>query len=151
VILVDSSVWVEYDRATGSPQDLRLRELIANGGAIALTEPIIMEVLAGARDEQREADLRRLLGRFVLLNFDSGSDFDAAVRIYRRCRAAGITPRGIIDCMIAAVAWRYRAALLANDADLHRVARVIEIELDPGGPSRPQARPGPGGARPRNP
>jgi predicted nucleic acid-binding protein len=37
----------------------------------------------------------------------------------------------MIDCMIAAVAWRHGATLLANDADLHQVANVIEIELDP--------------------
>ncbi len=130
MILVDSSVWVEYDRATGSPPHLRLRGLIETGGCVAVTEPIIMEVLAGARDERREADLRRLLGRFELLRFDAVTDFDGAVRIYRRCRAAGVTPRGMLDCMIAAVARRRGAALLAHDADMDRVARVIEIELD---------------------
>jgi predicted nucleic acid-binding protein len=130
VILVDSSVWVEYDRATGSPPHLRLKELVEADGPVAVTEPIIMEVLAGARDDRREADLRRLLGRFELLSFDVLSDFDGAVRIYRRCRAAGVTPRGMIDCMIAAVAWRRGATLLAHDADLDRVARVIAVELD---------------------
>jgi predicted nucleic acid-binding protein len=130
VILVDSSVWVEYDRATGSAPHLRLRRLIENAGPVAVTEPIIMEVLAGARDDRREADLRRLLGRFALLSFDAVSDFDGAVRIYRRARAAGVTPRRMIDCMIAAVAWRHGAALLAQDADMDRVARVIGIELD---------------------
>jgi predicted nucleic acid-binding protein len=89
-----------------------------------------MEVLAGARDDRREADLRRLLRRFELLSFDAASDFDGAVRIYRRCRAVGVTPRGMLDCMIAAVAWRRGAALLAHDADMDRVARVIAIELD---------------------
>ena len=44
-----------------------------------------MEVLAGARKEQREADLRRLLLRFELLPFDAVTDFDAVVTIYRRC------------------------------------------------------------------
>jgi predicted nucleic acid-binding protein len=102
VILVDSSVWVEYDRATGSPAHVRLRE----------------------------AELRRLLMRFRLVRFDTVTDFNGAVRIYRICRAAGVIPRGMIDCMIAAVAWRTRATLLAHDADLDRVARVIEIELD---------------------
>ena len=58
------------------------------------------------------------------------ADFDGAVRIYRRCRAAGITPRGMVDCMIASVAWRREATLLAHDADMDRVARVIGIELD---------------------
>jgi predicted nucleic acid-binding protein len=130
VILVDSSVWVEYDRATGSAAGLRLRGLIETGGPVAVTEPVIMEVLAGARDERREADLRRLLMRFELLGFDAVSDFDGAVAIYRRCRAAGVTPRGMIDCMIAAVAWRTGARLLSHDVDMDRVAGVVEIELD---------------------
>ena len=95
-----------------------------------MTEPVVMEVLAGARDDRRETDLRRLLLRFELLPFDPASDFDGAVRIYRRCRAAGVTPRGLIDCMIAAVTWRREATLLAHDADLTRVAAVIGIELD---------------------
>jgi len=130
VILVDSSVWVEYDRATGSPAHRRLKELIEADGPVVVTEPVVMEVLAGARDDQREDDLRRLLRRFEMLNFDSVADFDGAVRIYRRCRGAGITPRGMLDCMIAAVAWRHGATLLAEDADMDRVAGVIEIELD---------------------
>jgi predicted nucleic acid-binding protein len=130
VILVDSSAWIEYDRATGNPVHRRLRSLIETEGPVAVTEPLIMEVLAGARDERRETDLRRLLGRFELLSFDAVSDFDGAVTIYRRCRAAGVTPRGMIDCMIAAVAWRTGAKLLSHDADMDRVAGVVEIELD---------------------
>ena len=121
---------MEYDRATGSAVDGRLSALIETEGPLSVTQPVVMEVLAGARNEQREADLRRLLLRFEFLPFDAVTDFDAAVTIYRRCRRAGITPRGMLDCMIAAVAWRQRAALLAHDADLDRVARVIGIDLD---------------------
>lgn len=130
MILADTSAWVEYDRSTGSPADERLTELIATDGPVAVTEPIVMEVLAGARSDKREDDLRRLLLRFGLLHFDAAADFDGAVRIYRRCRKAGVTPRGLIDCMITAVAWRCGAIVLAHDADLDRVARVIGIELD---------------------
>jgi predicted nucleic acid-binding protein len=130
VILADTSAWVEYDRATGSATDLRLSELIAAAGPVAVTEPVIMEVLAGARSDAREADLRRLLLRFHLHRFDAAADFDGALRIYRRCRQAGLTPRGMVDCMIAAVAWRYQATLLACDADLDHVARVIGIDVD---------------------
>lgn len=65
-----------------------------------------------------------------MLPFDAAADFDAAVRIYRRCRRSGTTPRGMIDCLIAAVAWRRGASLLAADADLTRVARVVGIEMD---------------------
>ncbi|HEY5286072.1 MAG TPA: PIN domain nuclease [Solirubrobacteraceae bacterium] len=130
MILADTSVWVEYDRATGSPSHRRLTGLIESDGPVAVTEPVIMEVLAGARDDKRETDLRRLLSRFELLSFDVVSDFDGATRIYRRCRAAGVTPRGMLDCMIAAVAWRNGATLLAHDVDMDRVADVIDLDLD---------------------
>ncbi len=130
MILADTSAWVEYDRATGSAVDQRLSELIATDGPLAVTEPVVMEVLAGARSDQREEDLRRLLLRFDLLRLDASADFDAAVRVYRRCRRAGITPRGMVDCLIASVAWRQGAMLLAHDADLERVALVIGIGVD---------------------
>ena len=53
-------------------------------------------------------------------------------------RQAGITPRVLVDCLIAAVAKRHEAALLACDVDLDRVARVIGIQLDhSAGPERP--------------
>jgi predicted nucleic acid-binding protein len=130
MILADTSAWVEYDRATGSAVDRRLTDLIAEDGPLAVTEPVGMEVLAGARSEARENDLRRLLLRFELAAVDPTADFEAAARIYRRCRRAGITPRGLIDCLIAAVAWRRGATLLAQDADLYRVAAVIGVEMD---------------------
>ena len=130
MILADTSAWVEYDRATGSAVDERITELVAGGDSLVVTEPVLMEVLAGARNGAREADLRRLLLRCGLRPFDAASDFEAAARIYRRCRQAGITPRGLIDCMIAAVAWRNGDSLLSHDADLERVASVAGVPLD---------------------
>lgn len=136
MILVDTSAWIEYDRATGSAVDLRVSELIATDGPIAadgpiaVTEPVVTEVLAGARSVDRQADLRRLLPRFHLDRFDVGADFDDATHIYRRCRRAGITPRAMTDGMIVSVAWRRGAILLAHDADPERVASVVGIEGD---------------------
>jgi predicted nucleic acid-binding protein len=130
MILADTSAWIEYDRATGSAVDRRIATLISAKGPLAVTEPVIMEVLAGARSDARENDLRRLLLRFDLQRFESACDFDAAALINRRCRRAGITPRGMLDCMIAAVAWRRGAALLAHDVDLDHVAQVVGIEQD---------------------
>ncbi len=130
MILADTSAWVEYDRATGSAVNRRVAELIASDGPLSVTEPVIMEVLAGARSDQRELDLRRLLLRFSLLGFDAAADFDAATYIYRRCRAVGFTPRSMVDCMIAAVAWRHGASLLAQDVDLQRLGQIVGIELD---------------------
>jgi predicted nucleic acid-binding protein len=130
VILADTSAWVEYDQATGSAVHRRVAQLIAADGPLAVTEPVMMEVLAGARSDQRELDLRRLLLRFMLLRFDGASDFDAAARMYRRCRAVGFTPRGMVDCMIAVVAWRHGASLLAQDVDLQRLGQIVGVELD---------------------
>jgi predicted nucleic acid-binding protein len=131
VILVDTSAWVEFDRGTGSPVDRRVEQLLSQELGVATTEPIVVEVLAGARDDRRAADLRRLLLRCQLLNFDPVSDFEAAARLYRQCRNLGVTPGGMIDCMIGAVAWRTGASLLAHDVDLARLAAVMGVEMDP--------------------
>lgn len=85
-----------------------------------------MEILAGARDDRREHDLRRLLQRFKLLRFDPVIDFDAATRIYRTCRRSGVTPRG----MIAAVALRHGASVLAADADMTRVGKIVGVTIE---------------------
>lgn len=130
MILADTSAWVEFDRATGSSVDAKLTQLIAEDGPLAVTEPVVTEVLAGARNDARERDLRRLLQRFHLHPIDPAPDFEAAARIYRQCRKNGITPRGLIDCLITAVAWRTSATLLAHDIDLHRVAGIIGVEMD---------------------
>ena len=132
MILVDTSAWVEFDRATGSPTDVRLTQLIGDAADIAVTEPVIMEVASGARDAQRERQLRRLLASFQLLPFESIVDFDGAGQIYRSCRASAITPRGLIDCMIAAVAARNGASILAHDRDFARMATVMGIVLEAG-------------------
>lgn len=130
MILVDTSAWVEFDRATGSAVDLRLAELIAETDEVAVTEPVVMEVLAGARDDRRERDLRRLLDRFPLVRFDPPVHFPGAVRVYRSCRQAGVTPRGMIDCMIAAVAAGSGVPVLAHDRDFALIADVMDLALD---------------------
>jgi len=131
VILVDASAWVEFDRATGSAVHRRLAELIEGEADVAVTEPVVMEVLAGARDDARALDLQRLMDRNRLLRVDPVVDFAAAARIYRTCRRSGVTPRGLLDCVIASVALRQGAALLTADSDLVRVADVMGITLDP--------------------
>lgn len=135
MILADTSAWVEFDRATDSPVDRRLTQLIAEEAQVAVTEPVIMEVVAGARSDRREQDLRRLLARFDLLRFDPVVDFDAASRIYRTCRRSGVTPRGMVDCLIASVVRRHEATLLAQDADLARMASIIGLRLDEASPA----------------
>lgn len=129
MILVDASAWVEFDRATGSPCHLRLVELVGLGEA-AVTEPVVMEVLAGAKDERRLVDLQRMMRSVHWLPIDPVGDFEGAARIYRSCRGAGVTPRGLIDCMVATVALRTGSALLAADRDFEQIATVVPLRLD---------------------
>ena len=79
-----------------------MTELIGGAGPLVVTDPVVMEIASGARDDAREASLRRLLLRFDLLRFDAAIDLDGATRLYRSCRRVGVTPRGMVDCMIAA-------------------------------------------------
>jgi len=121
-------------RATGSVVHQRVAELITSEGPPSVTEPVIMEVVAGARSDQRELDLRRLLSRFTVLRFDAAW-ISTPQRIYRRCRRAGFTPRGMVDCMIAAVPWWHGASWLAQDMDLERLGQIVGIELDRASPT----------------
>ncbi len=130
MILADTSAWVEYDRATGSAVDRRMTGLIKDGGTdLAVTEPVLMEVLAGARDEGRHRQLDRLLKSFQWIGADPVADFAGAAKVYRACRAEGVTPRGLIDCMIASIAIRSGAELLSADQDFVDMARVLPLTL----------------------
>ena len=131
MILVETSAWVEYDRATESTVDRRLTELITVGADIAMTEPVLMEVLAGARDDRSWSQLRRLLTSFRWISADPVVDFEGAARVYRSCREAGITPRGLIDCMIASIALRTDSPVLTVDRDFVRIADVMPLQFDP--------------------
>ncbi|MEP7159206.1 MAG: PIN domain nuclease [Chloroflexota bacterium] len=130
MILADTSAWIEYDRGTGSRVHLRLRDLVGGADRLVVTEPVLMEILTGATTAAREKALRGLLLRFDFVPFVAAMDFDGAAEVYRRCRASGITPRGLVDCMIATVALRVGASVLAHDADFARIASVIGLELD---------------------
>lgn len=130
MIIADTSAWVEYDRATDSATDRHLTDLITAGGTdLAGTEPVLMEVLAGARDDQSHTELQRLLTSFRWVPADPVADFEGAAAIYRACRDAGVTPRGLIDCMIAAIAIRTGSQLLAADRDFSAMATVVPLQL----------------------
>jgi predicted nucleic acid-binding protein len=129
VILVDTSVWIEFQRASGSASHLRFRDLLIEGAPIAFTDPVAMEFVSGAKNAAAAERLERMLNYFEMLPFDAPVDFSTATQIYRRCRAHGITPRGFIDCMIAAVALRNGAAILTQNTDLEKIATVMGIEL----------------------
>ncbi len=113
-----------------------MRELVGSDDGLAVTAPVVAEVAMGARSDRREQDLRDLLGSFPALPFRGTADLDAGAEVFRACRRAGITPGGLVDCTIAAIALRHGAALLTADRGQVAIARVLPLRLD-------RARPGP--------
>lgn len=132
MILVDSSVWIDFDRGSNSGPSRRLTGLIRDDADIAVTEPILMEVLAGARDAKAWGQLRRLLTSFGWIPANAAVDFEGAAHLYRACRASGVTPRGLNDCMIATIAIRSGASVLTSDRDFAAMSLVVPLDIDSG-------------------
>ena len=129
LIVADSSAWVEFLRGTDHAVAVRLRRLIERDEDVALTEVVVMELLAGARSGAGVRELRsRLLG-FPILPLEGLADFEEAGLIYRACRDAGETLRSLSDCLIAVPVIRAGASLLHNDADFAAIARHSSLKI----------------------
>jgi predicted nucleic acid-binding protein len=128
-VIVDTSAWVEYLRATGSVAHVTLRARIESGEAVATPAPAVMELLAGCRTEESGDRLRRLLARFEILEVEGLADFEDAALIQRMCRRGGETVRSMVDCLIAAIALRESRPLLSLDRDYERIARHVGLQL----------------------
>lgn len=129
MILVDSSAWIELLRRTGSPVDRRLTAAIERDEQLATVGVVLLEILAGARDEAHAKSLRRLLARCRLLALQEPSDHEAAAALYRACRRGGSTIRRLPDCLIAAVAIRHDIDLLHRDSDFEEIARHTALRV----------------------
>jgi predicted nucleic acid-binding protein len=129
VILVDSSAWIEFQRATGSAVDKRLTKAIQTDEPLATLGVVVLEVLAGARDERHARDLRRLLDRCSFVPLEEPSDWELAAALYRACRRTGTTVRRLPDCLIAVLAVRVGADLLHQDADFNAIAQHAPLAV----------------------
>jgi predicted nucleic acid-binding protein len=128
VILIDTSAWIEYFRATGSAAAVEVRRLLADeADKVAMCEPVAMEILSGINDETTHAKLERLVNGLPSLAVDNAVDFRAAARIYRAARLAGQTTRSINDCLIAAMAMRHGARIVHRDADFEVIAAMTNL------------------------
>ncbi len=130
-MLLDSSAWVEYLRATGSPTHLAVRSLIRGDASIITCDPVVMEIVAGGRSESHTAELHALLARATLVSTRPSDWLDAA-RIYRTGRSQGLTIRKMIDCLIAAIALGIGEPVLHNDADFDAIARITRLHVTRG-------------------
>lgn len=127
--LVDTSAWVEFLRATQSDAHRHVRRLLQSDSPLHTTDVVVMEVLAGGRDEAHISQLRRLLARCEFVATGGLRDFEEAAAVYRRCRRAGETVRALTDCLVASVAIRSGVDVLQADRDFDVIARHTDLEL----------------------
>ena len=127
MVLTDSSALIEFLRDNPSPAaDLVDRALAVEEAAI--TDAVILEVLAGARVDD-VTDTRRLLYGCDYLATWPRDDWEEAAAIHRRCRQQGFTPSSRIDCLVAAVALRNDVPVLHHDADFDGIAACTDLEV----------------------
>lgn len=129
MIVVDTSAWVEYLRRTGSPENLALREALAQDEPVGVVDVVRLELLAGAGSDEQVVTLSRLLARGVAIPAWSPIDHDDAAALYRAARRSGRTVRSLVDCLVAAVALRLGAPVLARDRDFETLAAVSALRL----------------------
>lgn len=116
MILVDSSVWIDYFRGVSSPQSDMLdrllgRELIVTG------DLILTEVLQGLREDLDFNQARRLLTSLDVIDLGGLDIAIQAARNFRMLRALGITPRKTIDTIIATRCIESGYTLMHSDRD----------------------------------
>ena len=128
MILADTSAWVEFLRGTGSEANLRLRDLIGTDELVT-TDVVLMELLAGARDDAHRDQLRGLLSRCEFTPTSGPGDYETAADLYRTCRRGGHTARALTDCLVASVAIRSGVPVLHADADFDALARHTPLEV----------------------
>jgi predicted nucleic acid-binding protein len=96
---------------------------------VALTDVIFTEVLQGLRSEDEAALVERHLRAYPVLRLEGLDDFALAADLYRTARAAGVTIRKTLDCLIAAPCVRTGAPLLHADADFDRLASCTPLRI----------------------
>jgi len=116
MVLVDTTVWIDFFSARPHPHVKTLENLIFNREDICLCGIILTEVLQGIRENPEFKRTRDLFANLIFLPMHY-SVFLQSAEIYRNLRREGITIRKSVDCMIAAVAIEHDIPLLHNDRD----------------------------------
>ena len=126
MILVDTSVWIDFFSSSPGLAGAELFRLIEEAEPFALTGVVVAEVLQGlTRDTGR---IEHYLAQWEMLEARGFATYREAAVIYRAARAKGITPT-TIDTVIAAIALEHNAAVFTLDQDFSSIARVAPLAL----------------------
>jgi predicted nucleic acid-binding protein len=130
MILVDTSVLIDFFKSSKSEAALRFKLVLEQGLNFGITSHVFQEVLQGAKSEKEYKLLRRYLEtqRFFHPK-DPVDSFAEAARIFFQCRKKGLTIRSTIDCLIAQIALEHDLLLLHSDQDFHLMANVIPLKI----------------------
>ncbi len=124
-MIADTSAWIEFLRASGSPEDVRMQNALRNEEAILVPEVVYREVLQGAASARHFMDLQALLDDMDhYVSADPMQLARNASLLYARCRWRGFTVRSSNDCLVAACAIEAGEPLLTRDRDFGHIARI---------------------------
>lgn len=116
MILVDSSVWIDYFRGNATPQTDKLDALLG-GEPLAVGDIILTEVLQGFTSERDFRQAERLMVSLISIDIGGQSIAIQVARNFRTLRSAGITIRKTIDTLIATRCIEDGLTLLYSDRD----------------------------------
>lgn len=126
MILVDSSVWIDFFSSSPGRGGRELRRMIEESEPIALTGVVVAEVLQGLT---RDAGaIEEFLGQWDMLEAAGFETYRAAAAIYRTARGKGVSLT-TIDTLIAALALDHHAGLFTLDRDFTRIALLAGLTL----------------------
>jgi len=128
VVIVDTTVWVDYLRGTRTPQTEWL-EREADKQRLGLTDLALCEVLQGVRSDREFDEVLRELLNFEL--FETGGErlAVAAAQNFRAIRKKGRTIRKTIDCLIASFCILHGHSLLHHDSDFQPFEELLGLSV----------------------
>ena len=129
MILVDTSVWIDYLREADNDEVAWFRDILDHGYPFGVTSVIYQEVLQGADSKKSFDRLGDYLSTQTFYEpLDAVESHREAARLYFLGRRSGYTIRSTIDCLIARVAVEHDLLLLARDRDF-RILSEVEPKL----------------------
>ena len=127
MILVDTSVWIDFFAGRDLPHVSALERFILDSEDLALCGIILTEILQGIADDASHQRVRHYLRPLIMLPMPE-TVFVKAADLYRKLRRKGITIRKTNDCIIAATALEFQCQLLHNDRDFSLIAKHINLK-----------------------
>ncbi len=127
MIVVDSTVWIDFFRGRATRETTTLRSLMGLG-VILVGDLVLAEVLQGFPDERQAEAGRQTLERFAVEPMVGRDVAIAAAGNYRRLRSQGITIRRTIDLLIGTFCIERGHALLHHDRDFDPMAARLGLQ-----------------------